>query len=73
MEVEHDLVEAYFETNGFLIRQAQNIESGKFRKKQESLPTLAIFNPLVESNSTTSSFRLYTSDLRKISLFTRVG
>ena len=66
MEVEHDLVEAYFETNGFLIRQAQNIESGKFRKKQESLPTLTIFNPLVECNSTTSSFRLYTSDLRKI-------
>ncbi|MDA8823127.1 hypothetical protein N9N41_01380 [Opitutales bacterium] len=66
MEVEHDLVEAYFESNGFLVRQAGRPESLSTRKKLESLLTLAIFNPAVGQNATDLGFRLYTSDLKKI-------
>jgi hypothetical protein len=66
MDIEHDLMEAYFESNGFLIRQAGKVESGASRKKQESLLTLAIFNPAVLQNFTSLGLRLYTGDLSKI-------
>jgi hypothetical protein len=66
MDIEHDLMEAYFESNGFLIRQAGRAESVASRKKQESLLTLAIFNPAVLQNSTSLGLRLYTGDLSKI-------
>ena len=66
MEVEHDLVEAYFETNGFLVRQAGKPEPVTARKKSEPLLTLAIFNPAILQNGSNLGFRLYTSDLKKI-------
>ena len=66
MEVEHDLVEAYFESNGFLVRQAGKPGTLSTRKKLESLLTLAIFNPAVGQNGADLGFRLYTSDLKKI-------
>ena len=50
MEVEHDLVEAYFESNGFLVRQAGKAAPVSARKNSEPLLTLAIFNPAVGQN-----------------------
>ena len=66
MDVEHDLVEAYFESNGFLVRQVVNTDSFSVRKRYVPLQTLAIFNPIVEKNANSLGFRLYTSDLRNI-------
>lgn len=65
MDVERELVETYFESNGFLVRQTGNMEVASGRKKHENLDTLAIFNPAVSQNAS-MSFRLYTSDLSKI-------
>ena len=65
MDVERELVETYFESNGFLVRQTGNMEVASGRKKHENLDTLAIFNPAVSQNAS-MSFRLYTSDLVKI-------
>ena len=66
MDVEHDLMEAYFESNGFLVRQAEKPDAMPVKKNQQSLMTLAIFNPRISSNHASASFRLYTSDLNKI-------
>jgi len=66
MEVEHDLVEAYFESNGFLVRQAGKPAPVSARKNSEPLLTLAIFNPAILQNGSDLGFRLYTSDLKKI-------
>jgi len=66
MDIEHDLMEAYFESNGFLVRQAGRVESVTIRKKPESVMTLAIFNPAVSENSASLGLRLYTGDLIKI-------
>ena len=65
MDVERELVETYFESNGFLVRQTGNLEVVSGRKKHEKLVTLGIFNPAVSHNAS-MSFRLYTSDLSKI-------
>ena len=66
MDLEHDLVEAYFESNGFLVRQVVNTDSLSVRKRYVPLQTLEIFNPIVEKNANSLGFRLYTSDLRNI-------
>ena len=66
MDVEHDLMEAYFESNGFLVRQAGKPDAISVKKNQQVLMTLAIFNPSIPSNLPTAGFRLYTSDLVKI-------
>ena len=50
MDIESDLIEAYFESNGFLVRQAGKAETITNRKKRGALPTLAIFNPAVLTN-----------------------
>ena len=66
MDIESDLIEAYFESNGFLVRQAGKAETITNRKKRGALPTLAIFNPAVLTNSSSLGVRLYTGDLKKI-------
>ena len=66
MDVENDLVDAYFESNGFLVRQVVNTDSLSVRKRYVPLQTLEIFNPIVEKNANSLGFRLYTSDLRNI-------
>ena len=66
MDVEHDLMEAYFESNGFLVRQAGKPDAISVKKNQQVLMTLAIFNPSIPSNLPTAGFRFYTSDLVKI-------
>jgi len=66
MSIEIDLVEAYFESNGFLVRQAgeSHLETGK--KKVTPLPTLAVFNPKRSDNGQDLSFRMFTGDLVNI-------
>ncbi len=66
MDVEHDLVEAYFESNGFLVRQAGKLGAISNKKNQHSLRTIAVFNPTVLQNGLSLGFRLYTGDLLKI-------
>ena len=66
MEVERDLVEAYFESNGFLVRQTTAYEAVSEKKRQMRLPSLAVFNPLSRRNETGLDFRLFTGDLPKI-------
>ena len=66
--VEQDLVAAYFESNGFLVRQAQapagSLKSSK--KKLDLLPVLTVLNPRVEENQKLLSTRLFSADLSKI-------
>lgn len=66
MEVERELVEAYFESNGFLVRETVSVRDAISQKKQSLLPSMAIFNPLTEENGADLGFRLFTSDLTKI-------
>ena len=62
---EEEVVRAYFEENGFLVRSAGHPpEAGK--KRVGSLPTLAILNPEVKENATNFSFRLFTTDIGRI-------
>ena len=62
---EEEVVRAYFEENGFLVRSAGHPpESGK--KRASALPTLAVLNPEVKENATNFSFRLFTTDIGRI-------
>ncbi len=62
---EEEVVRAYFESNGFLVRLAGHPpEAGK--KRAGAAPTLAIFNPEVRENADNFSFRLFTTDIGKI-------
>ncbi len=66
MEIEREVIEAYFETNGFMARQTACIEDSSSRKKLRNLPVLTVFNPLVHENDSALGFRLFTADLSKI-------
>ena len=66
MEIEREVIEAYFESNGFMARQTVCVEHSTSRKKLNNLPVLAIFNPLVRENDPALGFRLFTGDLSKI-------
>ncbi len=62
---EEEVVRAYFEANGFLVRSAGlPPEAGK--KRAGTVPTLAVFNPEVAENAEDFSFRLFTTDAGKI-------
>ena len=62
---EEEVVRAYFEVNGFLVRSAGHpSEAGK--KRAGALPTLAVLNPEVTENATNFSFRLFTTDIGRI-------
>ena len=62
---EEEVVRAYFESNGFLVRLAgRPPEAGK--KRIGAAPTLAIFNPEVRENANDFSFRLFTTDIGQI-------
>jgi hypothetical protein len=66
--VEQDLVEAYFESNGFLVRQApvptQSLNQGK--KKLDALPAITVLNPRARQNDHLLNTRLFSADLSKI-------
>ena len=66
MDIEREVIEAYFESNGFLVRQTVRAEDPSSKKKPGKLPVLAVFNPLVQENATDLGFRLFTGDLSKI-------
>ena len=66
MEMERELVESYFESNGFLVKGTASSRDTDSSKKQNLLPSMAIFNPLAQGNGTNLGFRLFTSDLTKI-------
>ena len=66
MNLEFELMEAYFESNGFLIRQANEPVQTSGKKKNSDLPTMAIFNPLQDENDRELGFRLFTGDLSRI-------
>jgi hypothetical protein len=62
--IEQDLVVAYFETNGFLVRQASHSINSK--KKLEVLPVISVLNPRTSQNNTQLNTRLFSADLSKI-------
>ena len=66
MNLEGEILEAYFESNGFLVRQTGQINLSSLKKKQQPLPTFAVFNPMTEKNSDALGYRLYTGDLQGV-------
>ena len=64
--MERELVESYFESNGFLVKETASSRDGLSSKKEKRLPSMAIFNPLTQGNDTNLGFRLFTSDLSNI-------
>ena len=44
LDVEQEIVEAYFESNGFFVRQAGKPDDSENKKKTLPLPTIAVFN-----------------------------
>ena len=75
LDVEQEIVEAYFESNGFLVRQAGKPDDSEDKKKTLPLPTIAVFNPAIQSSDSQLSFRLFTGDLRGVrsALVSRLG
>ena len=63
MNVEHDLVRAYFEANGFWVRSSKKILANY---KKSVLPLFEIFNSSNTATSSDISFRLFTGDLTRI-------
>lgn len=65
MNVEFDLVRAYFEENGFWVRVHEiSSESGK---KKSIFPFFEIFNSATPVDTQNESFRIFTGDLSKFS------
>ena len=66
--VEQDLVEVYFESNGFLVRQTpvptHSLIQGK--KKLDILPAITVLNPRAQQNDHQLNTRLFSADLSKI-------
>lgn len=66
VNIEHDLVRAYFEANGFLIRIISSTQDDALKKKP-LLPLFDAFNPSASADKIVGlSFRLFTGDLLKI-------
>ena len=66
MSVELEILETYFESNGFLVQKLTQDGLNVKKKKSDSFPKLLIFNPSVSHNSKDLAFRLFTGDLIKI-------
>ena len=64
--VEQDLVEAYFESNGFLVRNTGNSLITEPRRKFDPLTSIGVMNPRVNENSIDWGVRLFSGDLNKI-------
>jgi hypothetical protein len=65
VNIEYDLVRAYFEGIGFLIRHAKK-NSREVEKKRPLLPFFEIINPSVSESTLDLSFRLFTGDVMRI-------
>lgn len=66
MAIEREVIEAYFESNGFLVRQAGDVGTESLKKKLPPLPTIAVFNPMISTNTKNLNFRVFTGDLSSI-------
>ena len=67
--IEQDLVEAYFESNGFLVRKGSSSVIGPKsgpKKRIETLPVITVMNPRVLQNDGPLNTRLFSADLQKI-------
>ncbi len=75
VDIEQEIMEAYFESNGFLVRQAGKPNDSESKKKSLPLPTIAVLNPAVQSSDPNLSFRLFTGDLKGVrsALVSRLG
>ena len=75
VDIEQEIMEAYFESNGFLVRQAGKPNDPEIKKKSLPLPTIAVLNPAVQSSDPNLSFRLFTGDLKGVrsALVSRLG
>tara|TARA_B100000212_G_scaffold302284_1_gene248455 strand:- start:27 stop:638 length:612 start_codon:yes stop_codon:yes gene_type:complete len=75
LDIEQEIMEAYFESNGFLVRQAGKPNDSEIKKKSLPLPTIAVLNPAVQSSDPNLSFRLFTGDLKGVrsALVSRLG
>jgi len=60
--IEQELVEAYFECNGFLVRKGSSsvvpTKSG-LKKRAEILPVITVMNPRVFQNDSFLNLRLF--------------
>ena len=65
MNIEYDLVRAYLEANGFLIRIISSTQEDALKKKPV-LPLFDAFNPSASVDKIDLSFRLFTGDLLRI-------
>ena len=64
--VECDLVEAYFEMNGFLARKNHPPITKLSRKNHEPFPQFTVFNPKAQESSRKLGFRLFSGDLMQV-------
>lgn len=64
--VEEELVEAYFENNGFLVRKCPPSPLKSLRRKLDPLPAIAVMNPRVSENDLNMNTRLFSADLERI-------
>ena len=64
--VECDVVEAYFEINGFLVRKNPSPSLSVGRKNIDPLPEFTVYNPKTEQNSDKLGFRLFSGDLMQV-------
>jgi len=64
--IEQELVGAYFESNGFFVRQLNEPASTEGKRKLDPLPVLSVMNPRSPGNQLSAETRLFTGDLVKI-------
>jgi len=64
--VECDLVEAYFEINGFLARKNHKPGPKPTRKNMEPFPQFTVFNPKAQPSRRELGFRLFSGDLMQV-------
>ena len=67
--IEQELVEAYFESNGFLVRKGSSsvvAQKSGSKKRTDVLPVITVMNPRVFQNDSSLNVRLFSADLKKI-------
>jgi hypothetical protein len=67
--IEQELVEAYFESNGFLVRKGSSsvvAQKSRSKKRTDILPVITVMNPRVFQNDSSLNVRLFSADLKKI-------
>lgn len=65
VNIEQDLVRAYFEENNFFVSQVERFSS-EITKKKINLPVFSVLNTDCSENTKKLNFRVYTGDLTNI-------